>query len=87
MLNQSLEKIEKVPSFASSGNKLCSKICENDKLNYGKTTQYLDLEFKRLLEEDVLPFISKLPSETNVDILGYDSWFLKQAVKIICSSL
>ena len=29
----------------------------------------------------------KLPSETNIDILGYDSCILKLSSKIICSSL
>ena len=43
-------------------------------------------KFKSLLE-DVLAFINKLPSETNVDILGYDPCILKLSCGIISNSL
>ena len=58
--------------FASVGNKLCSKFSENDELIWRNNSSIYNFKFKSLLEEDVLAFINKLPSETNVDILGYD---------------
>ena len=56
--------------FASVGNKLCSKFSENDELIWKNNSSIYNFKFKSLLEEDVLAFINKLPSETNVDILG-----------------
>ena len=73
--------------FASVGNKLCSKFSENDELIWRNNSSIYNFKFKSLLEEDVLAFINKLPSETNVDILGYDSCILKLSNEIICSSL
>ena len=73
--------------FASVGNKLCSKSGENDELIWRSNSSIYNFKFKSLLEEDVLSFINKLPSETNVDILGYDSCILKHNSEIICSSL
>ena len=46
-----------------------------------------NFKIKSFFEEDVLAFINKLPSETNVDILGYDYCILKLSSEIICSSL
>ena len=73
--------------FASVGNKLCSKFSKNDELIWRNNSSIYNFKFKSLLEEDVLAFINKLPSETNVDILGYDSCILKLSSEIICSSL
>ena len=73
--------------FASVGNKLCSKFSENDELIWRNNSSIYNFKFKSLLEEDALAFINKLPSETNVDILGYDSCILKLSSEIICSSL
>ena len=73
--------------IASVGNKLCSKFSENDELIWRNNSSIYNFKFKSLLEEDVLAFINKLPSETNVDILGYDSCILKLSSEIICSSL
>ena len=74
--------------FASVGrNKLCSKFSENDELLWRNNSSIYNFKFKSLLEEDVLAFINKLPSETNVDILGYDSCILKLSSEFICSSL
>ena len=73
--------------FASVGNKLCSKFSENDELIWRNNSSIYTFKFKSLLEEDVLAFINKLPSETNVNILGYDSCILKLSSEIICSSL
>ena len=73
--------------FASVGNKLCSKFSENDELIWRNNSSVYNFKFKSLFEEDVLAFINKLPSETNVDILGYDSCILKLSSEIICSSL
>ena len=63
--------------FASVGNKLCSKFSENDELIWRNNSSIYNFKFKSLLEEDVLAFINKLPSETNVDILGHDSCIQK----------
>ena len=71
--------------FASVGNKLCSKFSENYELICRNNSSIY--KFKSLLKEDVLAFINKLPSETNVDILGYDSCILKLSSEIICISL
>ena len=73
--------------FASIGNKLCSKFSENDELLWRNNPSIYNFKFKSLLEEDVPAFINKLSSETNVDILGYDSCILKLSSEIICSSL
>ena len=73
--------------FASVGNKLCSKFSENDELIGRNNSSIYNFKFKSLLEEGVLAIINKLPSETNVDILGYDSCLLKLSSEIICSSL
>ena len=73
--------------FASVGKKLCSKFSENDELIWRNNSSIYNFKFKSLLEEDVLAFINKLPSETNVDILGYDSCVFKLSSEIICSSL
>ena len=73
--------------FASVGNKLCSKLSEKDELIRRNSSSIYNFKFTSLLEEDVLVFINKLPSETNVDILGYDSCILKLSSEIICSSL
>ena len=72
--------------FASVGNKLCSKFSENDELILRNNLRIYNFKFKSLLEKDVLAFINKLPSETNVDILSYDSCILKLSSEIICSS-
>ena len=54
---------------------------------YNSTRTIYNFKNKSLLEEDVLPFINKFPSEANVDILGYDSCILKLSSDIVCSSL
>ena len=98
-VNQSLGKNRKISitsdlspdawndHFASVGNKLCSKFSENDELIWRNNSSIYNFKFKSLLKEDVLAFINRLPSETNVDILGYDSCILKRSSEIICSSL
>ena len=68
--------------FASVGNELCSKFSENDELIWRNNSSIYNFKFKSLLEEDVLAFINKFPSETNVD-----SCILKLSSEIICSSL
>ena len=73
--------------FASVGNKLCSKFSENDELIWRNNSSIYNFKFKSLLEEDVLAFTNKLPSKTNVDILGYGSCILRLSSEIICSSL
>ena len=73
--------------FAFVGNKLCSKFSENDELIWRNNSSIYNFKFKSLLEEHALAFINKLPSETNVDILGYDLCILKVSSEIICSSL
>ena len=66
---------------------MCSKFSENDELIWRNNSSIYNFKFKSLLEEDVLAFINKLPSETNIDILGYDSCIPKLSSEIICSSL
>ena len=73
--------------FASVGNKLCSKFSENNELIWRNNSSIYNFQFKSLLEEDVLAFINKLPSETNVDILGYDSCILRLSSEIFCCSV
>ena len=50
---------------------------------------FITLNLKAFLKKMFysVAYINKLPSETNVDILGYNSCILKLSSEIICSSL